>query len=486
MGSILLPLVAFGVLAGVSVRRAAAAGGTITIDLHSRSLFINPLLASTDTDAAISAAIFPGLLGRTPSGSLTTDLAQTWSTSGGGRIITIRLRQGLSWQNGSPVTSYDAAYTYRLIAGRSFPTHTDDWTGIRVSTPNAGTVVVRLPRPNYLFAQNLTIGIVPRNFAGSRLPVGSGSFGLLRVTPGQIVLGPTPGAVTPAPFISRLDINTGSGSISSPGLACHIAFTPVAGSTMVPTTRLLGLLVNVRSVGALPVRRALISAVAGSQQSVLRLVTTPAPNWPSATAKPAVGHLPSPATILRHGGWRMRSGHWYKAGKVLSIVLAAAADASQTPFVGAVRAVWRQTGIVVSVRRLPFPSLIRAVLYPGASGAAIVDWDFGSPDYNPGVFWNHGAPLNYARLDDHAVDKLSAQISWSQSGSKRDALRSEIGSRIVSDGAGLGLAPETYACRISPDIRGYQAPTLVTDAGGLLLGLQNWYLDTKLTLRNPF
>ena len=187
---------------------------------------------------------------------------------------------------------------------------------------------------------------------------------------------------------------------------------------------------------------------------------------------------------MQSAGWTLRSNVWRRQGKSLPpIRLVAGDDPLQSQIVVAVTAAWKQAHFQVYLVRLPFPVLIRTNLFPGNFAAAILEWDFGSPDYEPGAFWSGGTALNYGGYDDPLVNALAARVKFSASPAVRDRLRNEIRNRLLSDGAGLGLAPEIYACQISNGLHGYVAPTLVTDAGGLMLGLPQWYEDTRIAFK---
>ncbi|HEV3310205.1 MAG TPA: ABC transporter substrate-binding protein [Chloroflexota bacterium] len=490
--------------AGLSIKQVPATGGTLRLAFGGGSTFINPLLASSDTDVAISATLFPGLVDRTAVGGLTPGLAFSWNISAAGRTYTFRLNPGLSWQNGKPVTAYDVAYTYRLLASTSFPTHSDEWSGVRVTTPGRLTVVVHLPRPNYTFAQDATVGIIPNRYSGSRWPVGAGLFRLARVSRSRALLANTavPGATTA--YTSRLSFMFRATPGSTPDLSCNSSFAPLPPATAIPTTRLLGLVFN---YGALPhrnVRKALISVLSHAKVPALAALSSPTPIWPAAfgpavsppvgsARRPATGsrpadlvHSASQRTLMRRAGWRLRSGRWHARRHTITLNLVASLDPHETPFVNAIAAAWRRNGFGVSVQRLSFSALVRGALYPGRFSAAVVDWDFGSPDYVPGELWRRNASLNFGHEADAAVTTLANQVPVSPSAATRNALRERIGNRLVSDGAAVGLAPEVYVCHASKRLHGYTPPTLVTDAGGLVLGHQGWYTGTRLVVKNPF
>ena len=116
-------------------------------------------------------------------------LAESWTLAPDGRSLTLHLRSGLRFSDGSPLTSADAAWSLRRVLNPStgapvaeeFITPAD----VRVETPDAVTVRVVLPRrlPGLL---NLfdEIAIEPTN-RPSQGKVTSGPFTLADMQPGQ-------------------------------------------------------------------------------------------------------------------------------------------------------------------------------------------------------------------------------------------------------------------------------------------------------------
>lgn len=499
-------IVALAIAAVFTVKQVPAAGGGLVIDFTSPSSFINPLLASSDTDVAVSSVLFPQLLTRTASGTLAPDLASTWTVSNHGRTYTFVIKPGFTWQSGHPITAYDAAYSFRLLASSSFPTHDNNWTGVHVTTPNANTLVVRLPETDFTFAQQATVGIVPNHFGESRWPVSSTAMRLSTVTPIGLELTSADSNSTTSNLIGRFTFLTQPKPFKQHELTCQSNLSPVKGPSAIPTTRLLGLEFNLHTIPQYPVRHALLVALARSRSPALARLSSPTPIWPSAFSGSSAQNststgVPSPtlnsiahtlaeekpvATIMRQAGYRMRKGSWQKRHTPVLIHLVAATDANQTAFLSAISTAWRRAGFVVTVSQSSFPSLIRTRLYPESFSATVVEWDFESPDYRPGALWGRGAPLNFGREDDQVVNKLSDEVPYSPSSSARNSLRVQIGQRLISDADAIGLAPETYLCSVPLDLRGYTPPALVSDSGGLMARWQNWYLKTKFVFKNPF
>lgn len=93
------------------------------------------------------------------------DLATSWSASDGGTTWTYRIRGGLQWSDGQPLTATDVVYTYhRILQGA---TESTNWIGYlnqvqTVTAPDATTVVLRLKKPNSQLPQ-IPIPILPEH-----------------------------------------------------------------------------------------------------------------------------------------------------------------------------------------------------------------------------------------------------------------------------------------------------------------------------------
>lgn len=188
----IMGLAAVTMLAAVSLAltvEVPARGGTYTEGLVGSPRFINPLLAVSDTDRDLTALVFSGLLKTNPDGSLSTDLARSYSVSSDMRTYTFTLSDNAVFHDGQPVTAEDVAFTVRAAENPNIKSpRRADWEGVDVEVIDPKTVSFTLKTPYAPFLQNLTLGILPKHlwqsvtaeeFSFSTLnadPVGSGPY----------------------------------------------------------------------------------------------------------------------------------------------------------------------------------------------------------------------------------------------------------------------------------------------------------------------
>ncbi|MFI0421167.1 ABC transporter substrate-binding protein [Spongiactinospora sp. 9N601] len=175
-----------------------------------------------DPDKAIQLATFQtlpqvmeGLVRPSPDGaSIQPGLAEKWTLDAKAKTITFTLRKGLTFSDGTPLTSKDAAFSVGLWRkGLSMGTLYGAITG--TATPDDRTLVIKMKKASTFTLAWLGNGssiVVPKDFGGkSRAdfftkPVGAGPFVVSSYQPGQrLVLERNPRYHDPArPYLDRL------------------------------------------------------------------------------------------------------------------------------------------------------------------------------------------------------------------------------------------------------------------------------------------
>lgn len=168
-----------------------AHGGTIVEGIIGAPRFINPVLAMTETDSALSKLVFAGLMKEEADGTIIPELAEDYTLSPDSRTYTFTLREKLMFHDKTPLTSADVAFTLSLLQNPLLhPESKEMWSGLSIKTPDERTIVLTLPAPDQSFLQKMTIGILsqkqwrdipaeelalaPQNLA----PLGAGAFSL--------------------------------------------------------------------------------------------------------------------------------------------------------------------------------------------------------------------------------------------------------------------------------------------------------------------
>lgn len=131
----------------------------------------SPLYASSSVDSSVSKLIFAGLFKYDDNNKLVGDLAKSYTSDAKGQIYTVRLKPGLTWQDGKPLTSADVVFTYQTIQNPDAQSPLQSgWQGISVTAPDLYTIIFTLPDPLAAFPYSMVNGIVPKHLL-DKLPV---------------------------------------------------------------------------------------------------------------------------------------------------------------------------------------------------------------------------------------------------------------------------------------------------------------------------
>ena len=139
--------------------------------------------AAAAIDEVVYANLFEGLTRIDENGAVQPGLASDWTISDDGLTYTFKLRRGVKFHDGSAMDSADVKFSLdRARAADSTNAQKGLFEAIAsVETPDAGTVVVKLSRPEGLFLWNMGWGdaiiVAPESAATNKAnPVGTGPF----------------------------------------------------------------------------------------------------------------------------------------------------------------------------------------------------------------------------------------------------------------------------------------------------------------------
>ena len=139
-------------------------GGTYTEATLGDVNSLNPLFATTSSEKVLSRLLFATIATIDYSGHPGIGLAKSIMPSEGGRVWTMKLREGLKWSDGEPITNEDVLFTIDLIKNQSVKSIYDaNLANVKVSENENGEIVFTLPSAYADFISALNIPVVPKH-----------------------------------------------------------------------------------------------------------------------------------------------------------------------------------------------------------------------------------------------------------------------------------------------------------------------------------
>lgn len=417
-----------------------------------------------------------------------------------GRTYTVRLREGLTWQDGTPLTSSDVVFTWQVIVDPDLPIPTRTvWQDIdRIETPDERTAVVHFAEPNLSFLGAASFSgayILPRHLlegtdlaASSfhRQPVGSGPFRFVEWQAGSflrferhegywgepaeadaVTIRIVPGSEAQRALLERGEAD----------LVLQLALTElpfVAGlagyeAVRVPTFANWQIWLNNEDpvLADREVRRALLHAIDRElvAETLLGGLTEPSDaalpegHWAHA---PDVRHhaydVEEAERLLDEAGWTRPSAGAVRTrdGQPLRVELInIAGQADRAQVVQAVQAFWRAIGVDAAIREIDaasFPPTLGAGEYQAAYG-------FFSEQQEP--TWNLWIGTNWQRYGDPEARALLDAYNVTVDADERARLAREFQARVAEDVPVLFIAPRALLAVASEALEGYR-PTVTS------------------------
>ena len=421
-------------------------------------------------------------------------LATSYAWSNGGKTITFTIRQGVKWNNGTPMTPADVAFTFNLMKANA----AINLNGLKITSvsTSGNTVVLNFPTAQYTNLQAIAgTAIVPKAIwstvgnpatFGDANPVGTGPFKLGSFTPQGCTLVQNPyfwqksSLKVPKVYFPVYTSNTGAlsalfaGQIDwtgnfIPGLQKSFVNTnpnfhhyweaPGGTNSLMPN-------LNKWPTNQLAVRQAISAAIdrtvlaseaeAGLENPVLNStgLTTPLYDaWSAPVASMTVSaHADAAAAkqILQKAGYTMGSnGFFSKGGKTVSLTIV---DPSAYTDYAEVDSIVAQ-------------ELRAAGIDAKFQGQSVDAWnaDVASGNFQLTSHWSNGgvtpyqmydswldsslssgktATGNYERLNDPAVDQMLANMAAAETTAQQTAALEPIAKYVA---ANLPIIPTTTA-----------------------------------------
>ena len=438
-----------------SKKDGAKSGGVYVEGVIGNISTLNPLLAASEPEQAVSRLLFSSLYNYDVTGALHTDLAESMTVKDD-KVYTIKLRNAV-WHDGKKLTAEDVVYTINLIKNPQVRSPLRvNWLDISARAIDDSTVEFMLPAVYAGFSHALTFPVIPKHilqsvspssmreadFSGN--PVGSGPFAVKRVQTSEstsstdvVRMEPNTRYYGAVSTLSRLELRSygnesllvkavNSGEVSAASGLSLSAADNIKSKQYSTKHWLLNkgvyLLMNNRSqtLQDARVRQALRYATDTSSiratvgDNVARL-DTPILQSQIAQKLPAAPdyNLDKAKALLKEAGWTYSQGQWKgKDGRPLAVAVTTSSGRDEyKKIVDALKQQWSKLGVDVQLREIDTSStttsFVQSVLQPRDYDALLYELELGA---DPDVFayWHSSqasaSGYNFANYSNRTVD----------------------------------------------------------------------------------
>ena len=512
-----------------------AKGGVLTEGVIGMARFINPLLAITEPDRDLSLLIYSGLTRVSPNGSIIPDLASSYQISDDGLTYTFTLRPGITFHDGTAVTTTDILFT--IHAAQNPDTKSPrraDWEGVSVSAPDPSTVVFKLPHPYAPFIENTTLGILPstlwqdvssEEFPFSPLntkPIGSGPFEIRNVETDKTgvatsyELAPFKKFALGEPHLRKMTFlffsnettlvdawNAGridSFAGASPSELSHLR-DPKTNIIRAPLPRVFGVFFNqghapvladaaVRAaLNAAIDKQALVKTLLGGYGAVLDGPIPPSvlpedgASAANTTEETPFNGAEEARAILEQNGWKFNeeSSAWEKKGQKITFSLATSDAPELSATAEALAESWRAAGIHVDIHVYPVSELNTTIIRPRAYDAILFGEVVGRT-LDLFAFWHssqrNDPGLNLALYTSVRADTILAKARAATNRNERKSLYEEFKSIIKEEQPAIFLYTPQLLYVLPEQVYGVELGVLATPAERFS-NVYQWYVATE-------
>ncbi|EFO81768.1 extracellular solute-binding protein family 5 [Oscillochloris trichoides DG-6] len=454
-------LIVSGLLGRLALRNTVVAnplsGGSYREVLLGAPIQPIPILNDPRTDPVgrdLGTLLFDGLMRIGADGLPEPGLAAGYEVDPEGLVYTFRLRQGVTWHDGTALTADDVVFTLRALqslAQPGEPALAKIWQDVLVDRVDDLTVRCTLPAPMAAFLSVARVPILPAHLLAGTPPeawantgyattlVGTGPFSLRELRTDGAVLVANPNYYAGRPYLDSLELRF-TGSLEAARAALTRADASAYGERVDASPDPAQSLAQANLADRL--RRNLVP-LDGYTQLTFNLRTTPLDNL---TFRQALAHGLSRNTLIQQvmagmaqpintpilpGSWAYNPEiAWYRDdkataskilgelgytpgadgmlqrdGEPLRLDLIVDAEPSRRAAADEVVRQWAEIGVAVQVEEVSSAELQRR-LAEHAFTLAIHSWSRLGPDPDVYTFWHSLEAFNYAGLADPEIDSL--------------------------------------------------------------------------------
>jgi peptide/nickel transport system substrate-binding protein len=507
---------------------APSFGGVYVEGVVGQPAYINPLLASGETDLSLEKLVYSGLYKFDGTGNFIPDLADGHPLiSQDQKQYTINLKKNVRWHNDRSFTADDVVFTIQKLQD---PAYKSPLRSLWMSTTveKLGDYQVRFTTKDISgpFLYNLTLPILPKNVWENVSPqvfltsinnlqaVGTGPFSIKEIKKeasgrvDQISLDSFSNYYSGKPKIDSVivkfydtndDLLNALNSKEIQGLGftaadsnLHIDATNETQQLTVPLPQYQVLFYNLNNkiLNDIAIRKALSSAV--DRQGIIDSIFKGFAKLPPAPFTFEQDNVPEPKITysieqakqaLDAAGWKVDpiTNLRTKKGVVLQLNIATNNSLSNSKTAEAIANSWRSIQVQVALTVLSTQDLNDTLIRPRKFDVLIFPLRLGA-DPDPFAFWQSSQVkdpgLNLTGFSSQAVDKLINQARNTTDFQARQALYGQFSALISEQVPALFLNQAEYAYVLDKTVKN-TGIHLLLDPSDRFYDVQNWYIQEK-------
>ncbi len=538
---VLMIVSVFGLLFALDTRfmvETPRTGSSFTEGTVGFPRFINPLLASSDTDRDLTALVYSGLMRVGEDGGLIPDLASSYTISDDGKTYIFTLKDNLLWQDHTQVTADDVVFTIQKAQDPALRSpRRANWEGVSAEAIDPLTVRFSLSQAYTPFLQNTTMGILPKHiwgdvsseqFSFSRYniePVGTGPYEVKSVTrdrggiPEYYDLKAFSEFALGEPYITHIrffffsnekDLLSGLAqkkieSVNSMEASIASELSQKGENVLTsPLPRVFGVFFNQSHAAVFTdrsAREALSTAVDREVLigSILSGYGTPlygplppgtlgfVPENNIEEAATSTNRIEEARAMLEDGGWEYNeeSGVFEKTINKELTPLSFAISTSAVPELKeaaqALKTTWEALGAHVEVKVFDTGNLDQTVIRPRDYDALLFG-EIIARDSDPFAFWHSSQRLdpglNISLYTNSSVDKILEEARVTLDDNERAEMYASFADKVAADSPAVFLYAPDFLYLIPDRIKGVEL-TSIAIPSDRFTNIYKWYINTQ-------
>ncbi len=536
-GTIVSFAVVVGFVIAQTTRAVPAAGGEYTEGILGQPEYINPVIASSQTDLDLVKMVYSNLSDISDSITPSADL-KTWD---------VRLKQGLTWQDGEPLTSDDVVFTVDSIQNpdANSPLY-QSWQGVTVSRVSELEIQFTLSNPYAFFGDTLNnLYILPKHlFADTPpgnwhlsdynlKPVGSGPYQFVSYNKNSngfissYQLAAWDGTIEAHPLIQNFNFDFfndetslvqafNEGTIDGFGNVTPIDIADITrpdNTYAWPTSAYYAVFFNqslnlglqdpaVRQALSVALdRTALIAAALGGNGAPeYGPVPQSAMNYNSAVASTSNGTSVSSTTspvalaenLLNNAGWTVSSSSPFRSKTIrgVTVPLVVNLTVPQIDFLtntaSYLQNAWQVIGVQVNITPDSSNDIVNSLI-PARNYESLLFGNVLGPSSDLYSFWDSSqdfAPgLNLSLYNNPTVNLLIERARQNPNAASSSQELAAAQADIVASYPAIFLYSPDYVYVTNKNVQGISTSSLLTDPSDRFREIGSWYLNTARVLK---